>query len=186
LFVREDSVYKGLDCNAWDRVRDARKWPGGSPIVAHPPCRAWGGLRAFSKAGPEEKALGPWAVDLVRFWGGVLEHPAKSSLWAFCGLPRPSQGRDSYGGFTLAVPQSWWGHRAEKWTWLYIVGLAQAELPEIPFSIGEATHVIASSKKRQALRLRPEVTKREREATPPYSLNGYSKPLAAAGSERRR
>ena len=43
LFARSDSYYKTLpECDVWDIERDARKWPGGAPVVAHPPCRAWG------------------------------------------------------------------------------------------------------------------------------------------------
>ena len=33
---------EGFDC--WDIERNALNWPGGNPIVAHPPCRAWGQL----------------------------------------------------------------------------------------------------------------------------------------------
>lgn len=45
LFARSDSVYKSIPgCDVWDINRDARNWKGGAPIVAHPPCRAWGGI----------------------------------------------------------------------------------------------------------------------------------------------
>jgi hypothetical protein len=37
---RTDSIYKDLpDTKVWDIDRDAQEWPGGSPLVAHPPCR---------------------------------------------------------------------------------------------------------------------------------------------------
>lgn len=46
LFVRADSVYKTMPgVDAWDEARDARGWPGGCAVVAHPPCRLWGKLR---------------------------------------------------------------------------------------------------------------------------------------------
>lgn len=181
LFVRADSIYKTMPgVDAWDIDRDARNWPGGCPVVAHPPCRGWGRLSYFAKPAPGELDLGPWAVEQVRRWGGVLEHPKDSKLWAAAGLPLPGQV-DARGGWTLPISQHWWGHRAEKMTWLYILGLLPRDLPEIPMRMGDATHVIAQSRNRRKdgsrprkstgdprfTGWRPEVSKAEREHTPP-------------------
>lgn len=181
LFAREDSHYKVIPgCDVWDIARDARRWPGGSRVIAHPPCRAWGRLRALANPRHDEKALAPWAVERVRQFGGVLEHPAGSTLWAAAGLPLPARGereppRDAWGGWTLPILQSAWGYRADKPTWLYIVGCEPADVPVMPLALGEATHIIGSSgRRRDGGRLhkgdagwRPEVTKAEREHTPP-------------------
>lgn len=162
LFARADSNYKALPgCDVWDIERDARRWPGGAPVVAHPPCRAWGRLRQFAKPRPDEKALALFAVDQVRKFGGVLEHPASSTLWDAARLPLFGE-RDEFGGWTLPIFQQWWGHRAEKATWLYVVGCAPAQIPTMPMVLGEASHVISSSSSGK-----PEVTKAEREHTPP-------------------
>jgi hypothetical protein len=175
LFARADSFYKTLPgCDVWDADRDARKWQGGAAVVAHPPCRAWGQLRALANPRPDEKALALFAVDQVRAHGGVLEHPAKSSLWPVAGLPEPGT-RDKFGGWTLVIFQSWWGHRAEKATRLYIVGCEPADLPTMPIVLGAASHVCGTSgRRRDGGRLhkgdigwRPEITKSEREHTPP-------------------
>jgi len=164
LFARQDSTYKGLpDVDVFDIARDARTFQGGMPVVAHPPCRAWGRLRAFANPRPDEMNLARLAVALVREFGGVLEHPAGSTLWAAQMLPRPGGARDQYGGWTFAAPQMWWGHKAEKATWFYIVGVAPADMPPVPLVLGEATHV--QSRKRQDYR--PHITKAEREHTPP-------------------
>lgn len=168
LYARADSNYKTIPgCDVWDAERDARRWKGGAPVVAHPPCRAWGRLRAFAKPREDEKALALHAVECVRHWGGIMEHPAGSSLWAAAALPRPGESSDRWGGWTLAVSQYWWGHKAEKRTWLYVVGLSMAELPAIPYRMGYPTHIIGSSMRRKGERgWMPGTTKAEREHTP--------------------
>lgn len=165
LFARRDSVYKTLGCDVYDIDRNAMNWQGGCPVVAHPPCRAWGRLHHFAKPRDGEKALGLWAVDQVRRFGGVLEHPKDSKLWAAAGMPKPGD-RDEWGGWTLPVSQHWWGHRAEKLTWLYIVGVEPSQIPPMPIQLGEASHVIAGNKKKGQQGWRPQVTKAEREHTP--------------------
>lgn len=44
---------------------------------------------------PDEKALALWAVEQVRKFGGVLEHPKRSTLWPAAGLPEIEE-RDEY------------------------------------------------------------------------------------------
>lgn len=179
LFARADSVYKTIPgCDVWDIERDARKWPGGAPVVAHPPCRAWGRLRAFAKPRPDEKDLARWAVAQVREWGGVLEHPESSQLWTDQDLPRGQQ-RDEFGGWTLPIHQWWFGHRAQKKTWLYIVGLEPRNLPELPLRLGISDCRIRLDKRRpDGSHIRkgdpdyqPILGDAEREHTPPELAN---------------
>lgn len=162
LFARSNSVYKRLEgVDVWDEERDARKWEGGTPVIAHPPCRLWCACKSLSKAPENERDLAIWAVDIVQQWGGVLEHPARSTLWRYLGLPMPGR-RDAYG-FTIAVDQWWWDHKASKRTWLYICLVAK--LPEIPLKLGEPTHLISNS--RRAERYGKLLLSRQaREATP--------------------
>ena len=174
LFARRDSIYKTFRlCDVWDEDRDARNYRGNCPVIAHPPCRGWGRLRALANPLPHEKDLALFAVEAVRRCGGVLEHPAGSTLWDAADLPRPG-ALDDFGGYTLPIDQYDFGHRAKKSTWLYIVGLPKSDLPDIPIVLGKATHIIGSPGRRlDGTRLykgdlgwRPEVTKKEREATP--------------------
>jgi hypothetical protein len=167
LFARADSIYKTFDeCDVYDIERDARIWPGGLPVVAHPPCRSWGAFAMFAKPRHDERALAPWAIDQVRTWGGVLEHPYASKLWPELGLPEPGQ-TDMFGGWTLPIHQHWFGHRAEKKTRLYICGCAPYEIPDFPMVLGDATHVIGDVGRASNGTKRPEVSKAEREHTPP-------------------
>jgi hypothetical protein len=163
LFARSDSIYKTFpDVEVFDAERDARTYDGPYPVVAHPPCRAWGRLRTFSNPRPDERNLARLAVALVREFGGVLEHPANSTLWPAQRLPRPGE-RDHVGGWTLPAPQKWWNHKAEKATWFYIVGCDFRDVPGIPLILGEATHVVQSRKRQD---YRPHISKAEREHTP--------------------
>lgn len=165
LFARADSYYKALSgVDVWDAERDARNWPGGSPLVAHPPCRAWGRLRQFAKPREDEKMLAVMAVMAVRREGGVLEHPAESSLWVEQMLPRPGRAPDQFGGWTMTFDQFHFGHRAEKSTWLYIVGCHPDDLPPMPRREGSPTHCVRPTKSYPRL---PSITKAEREHTPP-------------------
>jgi hypothetical protein len=122
LYVDPRGPYMGRgDVDAWDAARDARQYDGPLPVVAHPPCGPWGGLRHLYKG--TEHDCAPRAVEQVRRFGGVLEHPAQSRLWAHCQLPRPDELPDAWGGVTIEVDQVRWGHVARKRTWLYLVGL---------------------------------------------------------------
>jgi hypothetical protein len=168
LFARSDSHYKSIaGCDVWDKDRNALNWVGGSPVVAHPPCRAWGRLRQFAQPAPGEKEFALWAVAKVRKWGGVLEHPAQSTLWPIAGLPKTGQ-MDDFGGWTLPINQHSFGHRAEKKTWLYVVGCEPRDIPSLPIRLGRATHCIRPTKSYPRL---PCVTKAEREHTPPMLAN---------------
>jgi hypothetical protein len=163
LFAARDSVYKTIDgLDVWDEDRNALKWPGGNPGIFHPPCRLWSKwMRHFSKAPESEKELAIWAVEKVRKYGGVLEHPACSRLWKQEALPKPGS-RDQWG-LSIALYQQWFGHSAQKATWLYICGTSQ--LPEIPLILGQpACHYSAVRKLRHPDMQR--LSHRQRQGTP--------------------
>lgn len=127
----------GVD--AWGIERDATQYAGPWPVVAHPPCKSWGSLRHLALPNQAERDCGPRAVEQVRRWGGVLEQPAHSQLWAACGLPRPGELPDSFGGWSIEVSQCDFGHLARKRTWLYIVGCRPDCIPALP-PAREPTH----------------------------------------------
>lgn len=171
LFARADSVYKSMACDVYDRERDALSvlQGGGRPVIAHPPCAQWGTLKHLARDRPAEKRFALFAVSMVRAFGGVLEHPKRSTLWPAAGLPAPGQRADAFGGWTFAVSQKWFGHRAEKQTLLYIVGCRPADVPPIPFSMHQAAALCGTSGKRKNGRRItgvPEISKADRERTP--------------------
>ena len=134
LFVIKNGGYYGLDnIDPWDVERDARKYSGPHPVIAHPPCERWGrywGGGPMLVGTPRQKILGDdngcfeTALNAVRKHGGIIEHPEGSHAWrAFdLNLPPRSGGwvnADFCGGFTCCVEQGAYGHRARKATWLY-------------------------------------------------------------------
>lgn len=137
LFVRRCNHYLSLGCDCYDQDRNALTWPGGTPGIFHPPCRAWGQLSHFAKPAEGEAALAIWSIDMARKFGGIVEHPYASRLWRAVGCL--SFGvRDRFDGVLIPVMQSWFGHRAPKKTCLYIVG----PVPHIEPAFVETTHVI--------------------------------------------
>lgn len=135
LFTAPKSPYPALGRECYDLARDARTYVGSAPVVAHPPCRAWGRLSHMAKPRDDEKDLGIYALCTARMNGGVVEHPAGSKLFDVIGV-RPGT-RCRSGGWIMPVWQSWFGHVARKNTWLYIVGVEPRDVPRIPLVLGE-------------------------------------------------
>lgn len=51
LYVQTGGCYFGLPgVDPWDEARDARKYAGPYPVVAHPPCQRWGKFWAGQRA----------------------------------------------------------------------------------------------------------------------------------------
>ncbi len=130
LFVDPRGPYPSLVAEWFDAARDARTYGGLLPVVAHPPCGPWSSLRGLSRE--TTKDLAPTAVEMVRRWGGVLEHPAGSLLWPHCGMPKPGELPDAWGGLTFLVHQVDWGHVARKRSWIYVVGAPLSAIPVNP------------------------------------------------------
>lgn len=135
LFVDPAGCYANLEgVEVWGEARDARTYAGPHPVVAHPPCQRWGRFWHGSPRKPHQFKLGDdggcfaAALEAVRRWGGVLEHPADSHAWAHHGLPKPPRGGAWIGvnydiGWTCYVEQGQYGHPARKATWLYAAGV---------------------------------------------------------------
>lgn len=164
LFAREDSVYKSMGiAEIWDAKRNAMKYRGKRPVVAHPPCRAWGKVRGLAKPKAGEKECAPFALSVVRKNGGIIEHPKGSTLWKEVGLPFPNEFPDEFGGFTIEVDQFDFGHVAHKATYLYIVGVSPLDLPKLPGKRqGKAARSIMGGSEGKK-----ECTQYMREYTPP-------------------
>jgi hypothetical protein len=163
LYVDPRGPYPTMaDVDCWDAARDAMLYAGPHPIVAHPPCGPWSKLRHLYRG--NEHACAPKAVDQVRTFGGVLEHPAHSKLWDVIDLPKPGQV-DSLGGYTIEVDQVDWGHLARKKTWLYLVRVPRSALLEPPFPGRAPTHWCSGF--RASKRRYPAHYKRQGCAVPP-------------------
>lgn len=138
LCCSRNSVYKSLpDLECYDVSRDARTFPGGMPVVAHPPCRLWSAYfahQAKSDNPTAEKMLGVFCVYQVNQCGGVIEQPAHSRLWDACNLPKPGR-LGCADSWSIEIPQFWFGDNREKNTWLYFRNISRNDLPEMPFRL---------------------------------------------------
>lgn len=140
LFVQKNGIYYGLpNVDPWDATRDARFYDGPWPVVAHPPCSRWCRLAGLVEARwghkrGEDGGCFAHALDCVRKFGGVLEHPAVSTASARHALNAPpynggwiKAGIDDPGWVTY-VEQYNYGHPAIKGTWLYA---CHVDLPKL-------------------------------------------------------
>ena len=153
LYVETNGCYYGLPgVDPWDIERDARKYDGPWPVVAHPPCNRWGafwfGSTSPNYKGPRYEKPGmddgcfKAALEAVRKWGGVIEHPQGSLAWKAFGLSAPPfQGGwvradwPYHQGWTCCVEQGHFGHRARKATWLYA---CHTDLPSLKWGESQA------------------------------------------------
>ena len=178
LFVQRDGCYWDLEgVDPWDEARDARLYDGPYPVVAHPPCSRWCRLAGLVQARygykkGDDGGCFSSALESVRRWGGVLEHPAYSDAWPAFGIPAPDpQGgwqRTICGGWTCHVEQGHYGHKARKPTWLYAYGL---EVPPLKWGRSKDSKAAISLgfadswKRRQGGEVKL-MNKRQRSATP--------------------
>lgn len=181
LYVERGGCYFGIpDVDPWDQERDARTYAGPHPVVAHPPCARWSRLAGLvesrwgHKRGEDDGCFAA-ALQAVRAFGGVLEHPESSAAWPHFGIHRPMRGGgwSAAGdgiGWTCCVEQGAYGHRARKATWLYAVGCA---LPVLSWSAsGTFAKVDGGPKEGAAARRHGRgsdgaLGKKARKATPP-------------------
>lgn len=171
LYVEKGGVYYGLpDVDPWDEERDARTYHGPWPVVAHPPCQLWVNMAGvnYKRYGGAHNRPGndggcfAQALDAVRRWGGVLEHPAGSFAWDTFALQKPegigwNMAEDYH---VCEVWQSAYGHKARKRTWLLYSGYPHP--PELDWSRPAGTHQVGWFDRKK-----PTLNKREASATPP-------------------
>ena len=174
LFVQPKGCYIKPDIDPWPDSRDARKYKGPFPVIAHPPCQLWGAMAAvnYARWGGEHNRPGndggcfAYALAAVNIFGGVIEHPAKSKAWTAHGLAKPEGigWKRSGLGWVCEVWQSAYGHRANKATWLYYKGNCPPFDLRWDRPIG--THQIGFHDQRGKNRNKPTLSKREANATP--------------------
>lgn len=174
LFVDPRGAYANVPgVDLWDEARDARLYDGPLPVVAHPPCSAWCQLasvneKRYGHAIGDDGGCFASALDSVRTFGGVLEHPAETIAWIRFDLARPRHAcwaRTLCGGWVTEVEQGMYGHRARKRTWLYAHGVIPAELPRLRWGSSTPTATVSFCRNHGGGDL-PRLSKREAKATP--------------------
>jgi hypothetical protein len=176
LFVERDGAYYGLpDVDPWDVERDARRYAGPYPVVAHPPCDRWNLLSAVNNArwgyginAEADEGRFEAALAAVRRWGGVLEHPAETRAFKHYRIPEPARGhwqRTLDGDWVTEVNQSAYGHRARKRTWLLYCGAASP--PSLNWRDVPGTHRVGFGFPADTDKPLPNIKQDEALATPP-------------------
>jgi hypothetical protein len=177
LFVETNGCYFGLDgVEPWDITRDAKKYAGPHPVVAHPPCQLWTRFAHvnFARWGGEHNRPGnddgcfESALANLRRCGGVLEHPAFSDAWKAYDLPRPAKSAQGWQfSGDLAVCEVWqsaYGHKARKRTWLLYHGRNRPA--DLLWDRKDGTHQIGFHDQRGRDRNKPTVSGKKASATP--------------------
>lgn len=148
LYVERDGCYFGLPgVDPWDEARDARRYAGPHPVVAHPPCQRWGKMwfgqpltvkrTGVRKVKGDDGGCFAAALASARKWGGVIEHPWGSHAWPHFGINVPPRhgGWISAnlfdGGWTCCVEQGAYGHYARKPTMIVVYGVSLDELESL-------------------------------------------------------
>jgi len=182
LYVATGGCYFGLEeIDPWDEERDARLYAGPNAVVAHPPCERWG---RYWHGGPsarvrrvkgDDGGCFAAALEAVRRFGGVLEHPEASSAWKAFGITAPPRTGgwvygDFEGGWTCCVEQGHYGHAARKATWLYAHGV---ELPGLRWGpspkglrLDDGFHSAEEWRRHQRTGICQRLSKRQRLSTP--------------------
>lgn len=185
LFIDPSGPYPRMpDVDSWPEERDARLYAGPHPVVAHPPCQLWVNFAAlnYKRYGGEHNRPGNdggcfvSALNSLRRFGGVLEHPAGSNAWAAYGLRTPERNRWLFAGdgrhrrgyvdlngfegtWVSEVWQSAYGHLARKRTWLLYCGRQPPF--ELRWERRPGTHQVGWFD-----RIKPTLSKKEASRTP--------------------
>lgn len=161
-----------LNVDPWPESRDARRYDGPYPVVAHPPCQRWGLFAKFVAQRFAHKQVGAddgcfeAALAAVRKWGGVLEHPRSTLAWSTFGLQSPAGigwQRVNDREWVCEVWQSAYGHRCQKATWLLYVG--DNPPAELLWDRKAGSHRVSHDKRRTP-NTKGNVGKHEASATP--------------------
>lgn len=153
LYVEKNGCYFNLPgVDPWDEERDARKYNGPHPVIAHPPCQRWGKMwfgqpayvarTGIRKKKGDDGGCFKAALRAARENGGVIEHPWQSHAWPHFGINVPPREggwimAGVCGGWTCCVEQGRYGHYARKPTLLLVYGVAFEDLPDLDWGKGK-------------------------------------------------
>jgi hypothetical protein len=113
------------------------------------------------------------ALQSLKNYGGVLEHPKGSMAWSEFQLTRPdpfrwnhcpNEGGDAGSAWVCEVWQSAYGHKANKATWLYYIG--ESKPADLDWSRPRGTHQVGCPDRRGKAANKPTLSKRDANATP--------------------